>query len=94
MYERRNVKGAKTLRILEELLSDWLGDEAYMLQSPNAWREIIGKNDRIDAIEAWEMECFDNAWSEWFDTENKYALDDKHFLISSSSLIPVLSVSV
>ena len=73
------LMGPNSLRILEELLSDWLGDEAYMLQSPNAWREIIGKNDRIDAIEAWEMECFDNAWSEWFDAENKYALDDKQF---------------
>ena len=63
----------------EELLSDWLGDEAYMFQSPSAWREIIGSNDRIEAIETWEMDCFDSAWNEWFATEHKYALGDKQF---------------
>ena len=26
----------------EELLSDWLGDESYMFQSPSVWKEIIG----------------------------------------------------
>ena len=63
----------------EELLSDWLGDEAYMFQSPSAWREIIGSNDRIDRVETWEMDCFDAAWEEWFATEHKYALGDKQF---------------
>lgn len=63
----------------EELLSDWLGNEAYMFQSPRAWKEIIGYNDRIDVFETWEMSCFDNAWNEWFATEHKYALGDKQF---------------
>ena len=63
----------------EELLSDWLGEEAYMFQSPSAWREIIGSSDRIDRVEAWEMDCFDAAWEEWFATEHKYALGDKQF---------------
>ena len=63
----------------EELLSDWLGNEAYMFQSPSAWKEIIGNNDRIDVVETWEMACFDNAWNEWFDTEHKYALGHKQF---------------
>ena len=62
-----------------ELLSDWLGDEAYMFQSPRAWREIIGENERIEALETWEMECFDTAWSEWFATGQKYALGDREF---------------
>ncbi len=63
----------------EELLSDWLGDESYMFQSPSAWKEIIGNHDRIDDVEAWEMDCFDKAWDEWFATEHKYALGDKQF---------------
>ena len=63
----------------EELLSDWLGDEAYMFQSANAWIEIIGSNDRIEVLETWEMDCFDSAWGEWFATEHKYALGDKYF---------------
>ena len=63
----------------EELLSDWLGEEAYMFQSPSVWKEIIGTSDRIDCVEVWEMECFDAAWEEWFATEHKYALGDKQF---------------
>lgn len=63
----------------EELLSDWLGNEAYMLKCPRAWKEIIGNNDRIDVVETWEMACFDKAWNEWFATENEYALIDKQF---------------
>ena len=63
----------------EKLLSDWLGDESYMFQSPSVWKEIIGTSDRIDCVEVWEMECFDAAWEEWFATEHKYALGDKQF---------------
>ena len=63
----------------EELLADWLGEESYMFQSQSAWKEIIGKNDKIDDIETWEMDCFGEAWEEWFATEHKYALGDKQF---------------
>ena len=63
----------------EELLSDPLLDKAYMFQSPRTWLEIIGNNERIEAIEDWEMDCFDNAWSEWFATEHKYALGNFQF---------------
>ncbi len=63
----------------EELLSEWLGNDAYMFKSTSEWKEIIGNHDRIKMIETWEMGCFDLAWNEWFITEHKYALGDKHF---------------
>ena len=64
----------------EELLSDWLGDEAYMFKSPKTWRELIGSNDRIETVETWEMDCFSKAWSEWLAVDNKFANDDRmHF---------------
>ncbi len=63
----------------EELLSEWLGNEAYMFKSPMEWKKIIGNHDRIGRIETWEMGCFDLAWNEWLATENKYALGDKPF---------------
>ena len=66
----------------DELLSDWLGDEAYMFGSASAWCEIIGHNERIEAVEAWEIDCFDDAWNEWFATEHKYAVGDKQFFES------------
>ena len=50
-----------------------------MFQSPSAWKEIIGNNDRIEHIKCWEMDCFEKAWEEWFSTKHKYALGDKKF---------------
>lgn len=64
----------------EELLSDWLGDDAYMFKSAERWKELIGDNDRIKTVETWEMDCFDKAWDEWLAVDNKHTLDDrKHF---------------
>lgn len=63
----------------EELLSDWLGEEAYMFKSPLEWKQLIGNHDRIERVETWEMECFVPAWEEWFATQHPYALGDKEF---------------
>ena len=64
----------------EELLSDWLGDEAYMFKSPKTWKELIGNSNRIESAEMWEMDCFDKAWSEWLEVDNKFANGDRqHF---------------
>ena len=63
----------------DELLSAWLQNDACLFQSPTAWREIIGKHDRIATVETWEMDCFDLAWNEWFATEHPYSLGDKQF---------------
>ena len=63
----------------EELLSEWLGDEAYMFRSPTEWERIIGWNDRMKEMETWEMECFELAWQEWLATGQKFALGDKPF---------------
>ncbi|MBE6931126.1 MAG: methyltransferase domain-containing protein [Ruminococcaceae bacterium] len=61
----------------EELLSDWLGDEAYMFKSSSQWKEIIGAHPRIACVETFEMSCFDDAWDDWFATGHKYALGDR-----------------
>jgi len=63
----------------DELLSSWLGKESYMFQSPIRWREIIGTHERIASVETWEMDCFKQAWDEWFLTGHKYALGDQSF---------------
>lgn len=63
----------------EELLPAWLGDEAYMFKSPSEWKAIIGSSKRIEQVETWEMNCFDQAWSEWFATGHKYAVGDQQF---------------
>lgn len=63
----------------EELLSQWLGDEAYMFKSTGQWEKIIGNSDRIETMKVWEMDCFSNAWNEWFATNHEYADGDKQY---------------
>ena len=63
----------------EELLAAWLGDEAYMFKSAKRWKEIIGEHERIEMVETWEMDCFEQAWREWFATDHKYANGDKQY---------------
>ena len=64
----------------EELLSPWLGQEAYLFKSHSQWKELMGTHPRISKVETCELDCFDSAWSEWFASEHKYANGDKqHF---------------
>lgn len=63
----------------EELLSNWLGDEAYTFKSPKEWKELIGGSDLIRSVETWEMDCFDQAWDDWLATDNPFALSDRKY---------------
>lgn len=66
----------------EELITPWLGDEAYMFQSTAFWKRIIGTHPDIQEVKTWEMNCFDTAWQEWFETKHKFALGDLSFFES------------
>ncbi|MBO5133322.1 MAG: methyltransferase domain-containing protein [Paludibacteraceae bacterium] len=66
----------------EELLAAWAGDEAYMFQSTEFWKRIIGEHEDIEEVRTWEMSLFDMAWQEWFDTKHEYALNDKKYFDS------------
>ena len=61
-----------------ELLTPWLGEEAYMLRSPSRWREIIGKHEDIADVKIWELDCFEAAWADWLSLkeENSFAAGD------------------
>lgn len=64
----------------EELLFDWLGDDAHMFKSPRLWEEIIGSHERIETVKTWEMDCFDKAWNEWLISDHEFARgDEQHF---------------
>ena len=63
----------------EELLSDWLGDEAYMFKSPAHWKQLIGSHPRIELVETWKMDCFSKAWSEWLAADNEFACGDRQY---------------
>lgn len=63
----------------EELLSAWLGDDAYMFKSPGRWKERIGSHERIASVQTWEMACFNKAWNDWFASGHKFACGDNRY---------------
>ena len=66
----------------ENLLSDWLGEDADMFKSSKLWKELIGSSDRIESVNTWEIDCFSEAWNDWLATNNKFALGDKQYFES------------
>ncbi|MBP3705217.1 MAG: SAM-dependent methyltransferase, partial [Clostridia bacterium] len=66
----------------EELLTPWLGEEAYMFKSPSDWKRIIGTHENIAEVRTWQLSGFDLPWQEWFDTKHEYALNDRSFFDS------------
>lgn len=66
----------------EELITQWLGAEAYMFQSAAFWKRMIGVHGDIETVRTWEMTGFELPWQEWFNTKHKYALNDKKYFES------------
>ncbi|MBE6883324.1 MAG: methyltransferase domain-containing protein [Ruminococcaceae bacterium] len=73
----------------EELLAPWLGDEAYMFQSADFWKKIIGTHEEIAEVKTWEMNSFELSWKEWFNSNHKYAAGDQEYY--ESLIKPVTS---
>ncbi len=65
-----------------ELLSDWLGEDAYMFRSQDEWRGLIGSDERMESAAVWEMECFEEAWNEWLSVDHKFARGDRQYFES------------
>lgn len=63
----------------EELLSDWIGDDAHMFKTPECWKMLIGGHGRIESVKTWEMNCFGKAWSEWLATDHEFARGDRQY---------------
>lgn len=63
----------------EDTIYEWLGDDISMFHSCNWWKNIIGINSEIEFVETWELECFEDAWNDWLNTDSTYAKADYHY---------------
>ncbi len=59
-----------------ELLSPWLGEEAYMLRSVRQWRRILGEDPDMASVEVFELGCFEAAWQDWLAMDKQFAKGD------------------
>lgn len=63
----------------EELLCDWLAEDAHLFKTAKCWEKIIGDDSRIESVKTWEMECFGKAWDDWLATDHEFALGDRKY---------------
>lgn len=59
-----------------ELLTPWLGEQAYMFRSVRQWRRILGEDADMASAEVFELDCFEPAWQDWLALDNKFARGD------------------
>ena len=59
-----------------QLLTPWLGDEAYMFRSVRQWRTLLGDSPDIASIDVMELGSFEAAWLDWLATDNEFARAD------------------
>lgn len=59
-----------------ELLTPWLGEDAYMFRSVRQWRRILGESPDIASVDVFELGCTEAAWQDWLATDNEFARGD------------------
>lgn len=59
-----------------ELLTSWLGEQAYMFRSARQWKKILGEDPNMESVEVFEMDGFEAAWQDRLAMDNPFAKGD------------------
>ena len=59
----------------EEMKPFWPEEALEMWHSIEWWKPKF--EDRLEHLKMWEMRCFDQAWNDWLETDNPYAVGDR-----------------
>lgn len=61
--------------IPEEMKPFWEEEALTMWHSINWWKPKF--ENELNDIKIWEMSCFDDAWKDWLESDNPYAIEDR-----------------
>lgn len=61
--------------IPEEMKPFWEEEALTMWHSINWWKPKF--ENELNNIKIWEMSCFDDAWKDWLESDNPYAVEDR-----------------
>lgn len=62
-----------------ELMKEWCGEEISSFLTVNQWKRLIGHSDGTELVQIEEMNTFEEAWQDWFNTQHEYAIRDQQF---------------
>lgn len=55
----------------------WPEEALAMWQTLDWWKQTFAKSYSFKLSQIKEMQCFDEAWKDWLETENEYAIEDR-----------------
>lgn len=62
----------------EEMKPYWEAEALEMWHSIEWWRSKF--ENELDRLNMWEMGCFQQAWNDWLNTDNPYAVGDRKMI--------------
>jgi cyclopropane fatty-acyl-phospholipid synthase-like methyltransferase len=60
-----------------EMLLSWNAEAIETLRSPEWWRKILSKSERMELQAVGELECYSECWNDWLQCDNEYAVGDR-----------------
>lgn len=65
-----------------DALLEWMGgsqDDFDTFHSRKWWLDLIGKSEDFEVVLDLELDCFDEAWNDWFVSGHEYGIKDKEY---------------
>ncbi len=65
-----------------DTLLEWMGgnkDDYDTFHCRKWWLDLIGKGEDFEVVMDFDLDCFDEAWNDWFISEHEYAIRDKAY---------------
>ena len=65
-----------------DTLLEWMEgnkDDYETFHSRKWWLDLIGKGEDYEVVMDFDLECFDEAWNDWFVSEHEYGIKDKSY---------------
>jgi len=60
-----------------EMLLSWNAEAIETLRSPEWWRNLLSKSERLEIQAVRELEGFWECWNDWLQCDNEYAIGDR-----------------
>lgn len=62
-----------------ELILEWVNGDANeyeLFHSLEWWKSLLGVSEDFEIIQDFELECFHEAWNDWFESKHNFAVRD------------------
>lgn len=66
----------------DDIILEWLGGEESeyeMFHSLDWWTDLLGNDEEYDIVSSFELDCFKQAWEDWFASGHEFAARDGEF---------------